>query len=116
MKQLRIESLVIRDQMEDALTPVAFTITMCILVYPFVGVTSLFITLLAPTTFIIWIFVLNLYQGMVLYAFARLIIMYLGSYKSALIALSAETTKATKFYASPPFCCVKGCIEEKKNE
>eukprot|EP01084_Bolivina_argentea_P074701 135489_1 len=112
--KLKKESIKIRDAMDSAFGPMTYKICIYISAFPYIGTVFNFIPILGPVTYVIFILLLNLYQGVVLYLFARLIIMYLGSYKSALIALSADTTEPTKFYAAPPLCCVRSCVKPKR--
>ena len=57
-------------------------------------------------------FILTMFEGLVLYLFTRLLIMYLGTLQNAMDAF--KNSPATKFYAVPPFgCCFRSCMRPK---
>ena len=108
------EASSIRESMDTALLPFSYQICVIILFFPLIGVFFNLLVLIAPITESIFIFMLNLFNALTLYVFARLLIMYLGSYSSAIKIWRDPTTKPTKFWASKPFCCLSFCIEPKQ--
>ena len=108
------EAKTIRESMDTALLPFSYQICVIILAFPLIGVFFNALVLFAPVTESIFVFMLNIYNALTLYVFARLLVMYLGSYQSAIKIWRDPSTKPTKYYASKPCCCLKPCIKERK--
>ena len=111
--KLHNEAQIIRDRQDTLLLPLSYRICIVILIFPLMGSFSNFFILLAPMNDSVFVFILNLYNAHTLYCFCSLLIMYLGSYKSA-ARLWRDKARPTKYYASSPCCCLKSCIAERR--
>lgn len=90
--------------------PYSHTILMIITSFPVVVSILEYFIFLSPLNAYTNDFILASYEGLVLYLFARLLIMFLGTLQNAMDAF--KNSPATKFYAVPPFgCCCKSCAK-----
>ena len=106
------EASEIRDKNDRMMIPFSYLITIFILTFPLFTTTGNMIILLSPLQQLTFGFILSMYLAVILYLYARLLIMYLGNFKAAHQAWTKEA-KPTKFYASAPLCFIKCCIKSK---
>ncbi len=83
--------------------PTGYRMVNLILLFPCVIVTTKYVTLVAPVLQWTMEFIEHAYEGLALYLFARLLIMFLGMYKSGLDVLAK--CRPTKYFAVLPFFC-----------
>ena len=111
--KVKREGIKIRNERNDIIIPFSYNITLFILNFPLFGTFGNMLILIAPITQLSFSLLLSVYLAFILFLFARLIVMYLGSFEAADHALINEA-KATKFYASPPLCCCLKCFIKSK--
>ena len=110
--KLRQAAAVLRDKHDEIIIPFSYQITIFTVAFPLISVLGNFSILLAPIMSLTFNFIISLYSATVLYFFARLVIMYLGSFKAAHQAWQDVAPK-TKFYAAVPCCCLTVCVKQK---
>jgi len=93
--------------------PPAFRMCQLIIGFPIIISLCKLMTLISPITAYTMEFIARCYEGLCLYWFASLLIMYLGSLKALKESLSSA--KPAKFWASPPFGCCFKCVCKAKN-
>lgn len=99
----------IREEQNLILVPFSHAAYRAIVTLPLITSIAKYITFLVPSSIYLADFIIHFYEGIVLFFFAQLLIMYLGTLENSMKALSQ--TKPSKFYAVPPFgCCLKPCI------
>ena len=99
----------IRDEQNLILAPFSHIAYRCIVTLPLLSSIVKYVTFLLPSAIYVADFIIHFYEGIVLFFFAQLLIMYLGTLENSIKAL--EKTEPSKFYAVPPFgCCLKPCI------
>lgn len=111
--QLRAAALEIRDSKYLIMTPIPFTLVALIVIYPLVVVWLSLLTQISPIVSFTSDLCISMYSAVVLYLFARLLIMYLGSFQAASATLKRNAPK-TKFYAAMPCCCLRRCVPSKR--
>ena len=110
--KLRQAGADLRDKNDEIVMPFPYQIAMFIVAFPLISVFGNFTILLSPILAFTFNFIVSLYAATVLYYFARLVIMYLGSFKAAHQAWKDVAPK-TKFYAAAPCCCFGVCVKQK---
>eukprot|EP01083_Nonionella_stella_P233713 823172_1 len=89
-----------RDELNLIITPFSHTAYRLMVFFPLFSAIAKYWTLISPISAYISDFLIHCYEGILLFFFAKLIIMYLGTLENASNALKSH--KATKFYAVPP--------------
>ena len=97
------EGLILQRKYQQIYVPPAFRTCQMIIGFPIVISLCKFTTLMSPITAYTMEFIARSYEGLVLFWFSSLIVMYLGSFKA--LKQTLREAKPTKFYASPPFAC-----------
>ena len=110
--QLRQSAIDTREKNQEIMAPFSYTVVTFTVAFPLFAVLGNLLILLAPITALTFNFLVSIYSATVLYFFARLVIMYLGSYKAAHQAWQ-DTAPKTKFYAAAPCCCLSICVKPK---
>ena len=99
-------------EQDKIVAPLSYKIIFLIVFYPLQVSLWYFLVLLVPIQIYTFSFTAHMYEGLMLYFFARLLIMYLGSFKALILAF--KHSAPTKYWASPPFCCCfKYCLKAK---
>ena len=111
-RAIRAEGIRLRDEEGEILVPLPFMVVLLITGFPAIVSTFSLFTLLAPISEFVNDFIIHGYEGLCLYFFARMLIMYLGSFKAIMNAF--RSTQPNNYWASPPLgCCFKKCIKPK---
>eukprot|EP01083_Nonionella_stella_P312314 1116576_1 len=99
----------IRDERDKTLMPFSHIACLLLVSFPLIASILKYHIFISPISAYTMEFIIKSYEGLVLYSFARLIIMFLGN-KNSMIALH-EAPK-TKFFAVAPFgCCFRPCCK-----
>ena len=99
----------IREERNLVLVPFGPMAYRLIVLFPLSTSIVKYFTFIMPSSIYTVDFIIHFYEGIVLFFFAQLLIMYLGTLENSAAAL--KETEASKFYAVPPFgCCLKPCI------
>eukprot|EP01084_Bolivina_argentea_P201388 344249_1 len=109
MMEFRSVGTKTRNDLNLILEPFSHTAYRLMVAFPLIASVLKYFTFLSPISFYSTNFLIHFYEGIILFFFAKLVIMYLGTLENSIDALKSHTP--TKFYAVPPFgCCLKPCM------